>query len=194
MHLTKEYLIAFEEEIKDLFLSKKISAPIHLSGGNEDSLIEIFKNVNHNDWVFSTWRSHYHALLKGITREKLLNDILLGRSMYLSSKDHKFLCSSIVGGILPIACGVALGAKLLNLNEKIWVFVGDMTACTGVFHEFVQYCKGHNLPVSIIIEDNKLSTNTPTVEVWGEGKNISITSYSYNRTYPHVGVGKHVIF
>ena len=193
--ITKEGLIAFEERVKQAFLDKQIHAPVHLSGGNEEQLIEIFKDVRDKDWVFSTWRSHYHALLKGIPEEELFKEILAGRSMYLNNARHKFVCSSIVGGILPIACGVALGAKLKGLDEKIWVFVGDMTARTGIYHEFVEYCRGFDLPVSVVIEDNHLSTNTPTSEAWGlQHAQIPIHRYKYERQYPHVGVGTFVAF
>ncbi|MEK7766161.1 MAG: insulinase family protein, partial [bacterium] len=58
--------LAFEQRVKDAFLEGRIRAPIHLSGGNEDQLIEVFSSVRPDDWVLSTWRSHYHALLHGI--------------------------------------------------------------------------------------------------------------------------------
>ena len=193
--ITKEDLIAFEERVKQAFLDKRIAAPVHLSGGNEDALIEIFKDIRDKDWVFSTWRSHYHALLKGMSEEELFAEILAGHSMYLNSAKYKIVCSSIVGGILPIACGVALGARLKGLQEHVWVFVGDMTARTGIYHEFLEYCRGFDLPVSIVIEDNSLSTNTPTQEVWGNQRaQIPIRRYRYERQHPHVGVGQFVAF
>ena len=46
--LTKEELLKFEEEIKDLFIDKKILAPVHLTKGNEEQLIEIFKDIKKN--------------------------------------------------------------------------------------------------------------------------------------------------
>ena len=64
--MNKQFLIDFETDIETRFLNKEIKAPIHLSNGNEDELIEIFKFISRQDWVFSTWRSHYHALLKEI--------------------------------------------------------------------------------------------------------------------------------
>ena len=67
MKINKKFLIQFEEEIKDLYERGKIKSPIHLSGNNEDQLIKIFRKIKKNDWVISTWRSHYHALLHGIT-------------------------------------------------------------------------------------------------------------------------------
>ena len=64
--ITKEFLVSFSNEIKEIYELGKIRAPIHLSGNNEDQLINIFKKIKKSDWVFSTWRSHYHALLHGI--------------------------------------------------------------------------------------------------------------------------------
>ena len=39
----KEELIQFEKDIKQMYLDGKLRSPLHLSGGNEDELIEIFK-------------------------------------------------------------------------------------------------------------------------------------------------------
>lgn len=194
--LTKECLIDFETRVKEAFLTQKIHAPIHLSGGNEAQLIDIFRDVRPQDWVFSTWRNHYHALLKGIPEEWLYQEILAGRSMYISSKEHRFLSSSIVGGILPIACGMAMGIKRLGLNERVWVFIGDMSAHTGICFETSRYARGHNLPMTVVVEDNGLSTNTPTRQVWGMdfGEQTGYGCYKYKRSYPHVGVGEFVTF
>ena len=66
INLTKRDLIQFEEHIVSLWENGKIKAPVHLSHGNEDELIEVFSRIDTNDYVFSTWRSHYHALLHGL--------------------------------------------------------------------------------------------------------------------------------
>lgn len=196
---TRERLIAFEERVKEAFLAKRIHAPVHLSGGNEDELVAIFQHIRPQDWVFSTWRSHYHALLKGVPEEQVFADILDGRSMYLMSRKHKFMAGSIVGGMIPIACGVALAAKRLKSDETVWVFVGDMAARAGIFHEAAQYAGGHGLPLHVVVEDNGYSTDTPTEETWGRawGRTNSlppIHRYKYTRTYPHVGIGQFVSF
>jgi len=195
--ITKKELIEFENEIKDLYLAAKIKSPVHLSGSNEDALIEIFKSMNKDDWVFSTHRNHYHALLKGINREWLKKEILENRSMHINNKEHKFFTSSIVGGILPIALGVAFALKLKELSNRVWVFVGDMAAETGIFHECTKYAKRNNLPITFVVEDNGLSVNTPTQKVWGgngENNKTKIIRYTYERIYPHHGCGKWVNF
>ena len=61
IHITKQELIDFEMSIKENYEDGNIPAPIHLSKDNEEHLIEIFQYVHKDDWVFSTWRNHYHA-------------------------------------------------------------------------------------------------------------------------------------
>jgi len=173
-------LIAFEEEVAAAFSKGLIHGPVHLSGGNEEQLIRIFKEVKPEDWVLSTWRSHYHALLKSIPRERVMADILASRSMMLHYPEHKFLTSAIVGGILPIACGLAAE------GETVWCFVGDMTATTGLFFETLKYATEHAFRLEFVVEDNGLSTNTPTREAWGGGKGPQhFHIYHYERKWPH---------
>lgn len=193
--LTKTELIKFEEDVKAAFLAKKILSPVHLSRGNENQLLEIFKEINAEDWVFSTHRNHYHALLKGIPADRLRKEILEGRSMHLSSREHRFFSSSMVGGCLPIALGVAMGIKWKGEKRHCWVFAGDMAAESGAFHECTKYASRHELPITFVVEDNELSTETPTQLVWGTSKGKPhIIRYRYVRGMPHVGIGKWVTF
>lgn len=192
---TKEDLIAFETEMCDIFCEGKIRAPVHLSDGNEEQLIEIFKNVKSTDWVFSTWRSHYHALLHGIDRDWLHQEIMEGRSITVNKPDQRFFASAIVAGIAPIALGTALSVKLKKEPDTVWLFVGDMTIRTGMLHEVKQYASGHSLPLNIVVEDNKISVQSPTAEVWGEDNaELNIQRYDFESSYPHVGAGKWVMF
>lgn len=193
--MTKDDLIRFEKEVADRFERGEIHGPIHLSGGNEDQLIEIFQEIKPTDWVFSTWRSHYHALLHNIPEEKVMAEIMTGRSMNLIFPEYNFFTSAIVGGILPIAVGVAYALKQQGKPDKVWCFIGDMTATTGIFHETHWYARCQNLLIEFVIEDNDFSTNSPTMEVWGKDVNKpKIYKYDYNRTYPHCGIGKWVNF
>tara|TARA_B100001248_G_C27229453_1_gene384139 strand:- start:71 stop:658 length:588 start_codon:yes stop_codon:yes gene_type:complete len=194
--LTKKELIDFEIDIKKIYEAGKIRAPIHLSGNNELQLIKIFKKIKKNDWVFSTWRNHYHALLKGIPKGWLKKEIIEGRSMGINSKKHKFYSSAIVGGIIPIALGVAKAIKLKNKKDKVWVFIGDMTYETGTFHECYKYARNLKLPLRFVVEDNNMSTNTPTDKVWIKKtkKLKNVIYYKYSRKYPHHGSGSWILF
>ena len=187
----------FELEIAELFNKGLIRAPIHLAGGNETQLIEIFKNIKPEDWVLGAWRMHYHALLKGVPPEALRAEIMAGRSIALSFPEHRILCSAIVGGIIPIATGIAMGIKRRRGTERVWCFVGDMTSCTGTFHENQMYARGWDLPITYVIEDNRISVCTDSRAVWGDGiaeKDGFVIGYGYKLNWPHSGAGKRIQF
>ena len=192
----EEELIHFENKIVESWDAGKIRGPVHLSGGNEKPLIEIFKRISENDWVFSTWRSHYHALLKGVSPDWLESEILDGRSISIINREKKFYSSAIVGGIIPIATGVAMSNKRDNKNDIVWCFIGDMTFETGTFMENYKYIKNFELPVRFVVEDNGVSTNTPTIETWGKKLEVpnDVVYYEYEKQWPHYGTGKWVVF
>jgi len=194
---TKEDLIQFEDDIIKEWEGGNIRGPIHLSNGNEEQLIKVFSKIGIDDWVFSTWRSHYHALLHGIDPNDLKQKILEGKSITIVDKESKFYASAIVTGTLPIALGVAKALKMNGSNEKVWVFVGDMAFETGIFNEVHKYARNYDLPLYFVVEDNGVSTNTPTLDTWnGIQREIpeDVIYYQYKSKYPHYGTGKWVVF
>jgi len=195
--LTKNDLLNFEDRVKVEYEKATISGPVHMSKNNEDELIEIFKYIHPDDWVFSSWRNHYHALLHGVDEEHLWELITAGKSMSVYSEQPRLYTSSIVGGVIPIALGAAQALKLKKSDKKVWLFVGDMTAETGVFHECYKFSRRHNLPLEFVIEDNNMSTNTPTDETWGGTKSKhpeDVFYYTYERGFPHHGTGQWILF
>ena len=196
-----ENLINFENKVVDLFNSGQIKAPVHLSSGNEKELTSMFENISESDWVLGSWRSHYHCLLKGIPPEKVLGEIVAGRSISLNFLDYRFFSSAIVGGQVPIAIGIAQAEKRLNSSNHVWCFMGDMTSETGVVQTSIRFAELHELPITFIIEDNGLSVLTNTREVWAtetlryeESKSSKVISYKYTNAYPHAGAGVRIQF
>jgi TPP-dependent pyruvate/acetoin dehydrogenase alpha subunit len=201
---TKNKLIKFENKVAKLFKQGKINAPIHLSGGNECQLIEIFKKINKEDYVFSTHRSHFHYLLKGGSPERLLDEILgkttgicggCGRSLHLFDSDINFYTSAIVGGICGMAVGTALAIKKQGKKNYVWAFIGDGATDTGLFKVSASYAEDNELPLTFIIEDNDRAVDTTKSERGIYSRYIDgnyIGYYSYERKWPHVCIGQHV--
>tara|TARA_B100001123_G_C15052689_1_gene924216 strand:- start:182 stop:784 length:603 start_codon:yes stop_codon:yes gene_type:complete len=200
--MDKKELILFEEDIASLFNQGKIKAPVHLYMGNEDKIIDVFKKINKNDWVFCSWRSHYQCLLKGVPPKKVKEEILAGRSISLCFPEYKIFSSAMVGGVLPIAVGTAMSIKYKSKeNSKVYCFMGDMTAETGIAHECIKYSRNFKLPIHFVVEDNEKSVCTNTREVWNQDKlsyesenDEYITYYKYKTKYPHAGAGIRVQF
>ena len=125
---TEQELIDFENDIAECFNCGMIKAPIHLYYGNESQIINVFKNIKDEDWVFCTWRSHYQCLLKGVPQEVLKQDILNGKSITLCYPEFKIYSSAIVTGSIPISVGAALDIKRKSSAGHVWCFVGDMAS------------------------------------------------------------------
>ena len=161
--LTAKELIEFEEKIAAHYESGKISAPVHLRDGNEEILVDLFKKFKKTpeDYVYSTWASHLHALLKGIHPDRVEKDILEGRSITLHYADHNFFSSAIVAGISPIAVGTAMSIKKQDKKNRVYCFLGDMGFRAGVSHESIIYAISNNLPITFIVEDNGKSVGFP---------------------------------
>ena len=199
--MNKKELIKFEDDIASIFNRGLIRAPIHLYSNNENFLIKFFKRVKKNDWVFCTWRSHYQCLLKGVPKSKVKKEILDGKSISLCFPEHKVYSSAIVGGILPIALGMAVSLQRKKSKNKVFCFIGDMTSESGIAHEVIKYSRNKKLPIHFIVEDNSKSVCTDTRIAWSQKKltyeNVSdkyVTYYKYRLKYPHAGAGKRVQF
>ena len=195
--LNPEELKSFEAGIAKEYEAGKIKGPIHLSDGNEEILIDIFSRISNQDFVFSAWRNHYHALLHGVDKNFLRKEILDGKSMGIISNNPNFYSSSIVGGIIPIALGTSMIYKKQKNNSKhVWCFVGDMTYESGLFWEAYKMSQNYKLPLTFIVEDNGKSVTTDTVKSWnGKMEPLEgVIYYTYNSKYPHHGTGKWVNF
>jgi pyruvate dehydrogenase E1 component alpha subunit len=197
--VTESTLISFERRVAAAFNDAKIRAPIHLHGGNEAELINIFADIDKNDWVFSSWRSHYHCLLKGVDENVLFNDICNGKSITLLYPEHKIYTSAIVGGIVPIALGAAKAIQLNGSTDHVYLFIGEMTSETGAASEAHRYAVNFDLPITFIIEDNGKSVCTDTSEAWGSSKlslvgKPKVVHYTYELPWPHAGAGIRVQF
>lgn len=203
---TVETLKEYEENLALLFEEGKINCPLHLSGGNEKELIDIFQSVKKDDYVFSTHRAHYHYLLKGGDPQELLDEILglpsgicggNGRSMHIYDTKLRFYTSAIVAGVCPIATGVALSIKKNKLDQHVWCFVGDGAEDQGGFVEAVRFGTARALPITFVIEDNDKSIDSTKEQRWQNYQPIkgrNILRYNYERKYGHCGIGKWVSF
>lgn len=195
--MTRDDLIAFEDDIAAEFNAGRIPHPVHLASGNEDALIEVFRDIGPEDWCLGGWRFHMQCLLHGVSRETLKTAIMRGQSMHLAFTGRRILCSSIVGGILPIAVGIAMGIKRAGGTARVHCWLGEMTAETGNFHECRKYACNHALPLRWIIEDNGISVCTDTRAVWNrltEWSGPDVVCYQYHSKWPHAGAGQRVEF
>lgn len=198
-HKTAEQLIAFESRIKARFEAGELPFLLHLCGGNEAQIIEIFREVKPGDWVFSTHRNHYHYLLAGGDEAKLEQMICEGRSMFVYDRSTPavFCVSAVLAGMCCVAAGVALALKQSGSTARVWCFLGDGAEEQGHFYEAALFVEANDLPCRFIIEDNDRQVDTPKLARRGCHSETlyplehfdCVRRYFYVPTYPHAGRG-----
>lgn len=198
---TVESLIAFEDRVKAAWENGDLPFLMHLGGGNEQQLLDIFEEIQEGDWIFVSHRNHYHSLLAGIPEERVFQNICDGGSMFSYSRERRVFSSAILAGNCGIAVGVGIALKAAGSKNGVWCFLGDGAEENGHFYEAVLYVTGHDLPVEFVIESNGMQVDTPIELRRGMSNGLldswpCVRRYHYQATYPHAGSGtsKKIIF
>lgn len=162
----------------------QIRCPVHLSLGAEWVSEEISRYIRPEDWLFSTHRNHGHYLAKGGSQERLWEEICglaggvnrgLAGSQCYSDPQINFHASSIVGGGIGIATGVALALK--GSGRIVLCCFGDAAVEEGVFWESLNFAALKKLPILFICENNGLSINVPFHERQARGISERVKSW-----------------
>jgi len=171
--LYKAYLTRYVEEIfLKLFEDGKLSGTVHTCIGQEMVGATITEHLVPGDTIFSNHRCHGHFLSYTLDFDGLIAELIgnvngvcsgIGGSQHLY-KDG-FYSNGIQGGILPISAGLAYGHKLNKFHNISVVFIGDGTLGEGIVYETMNIISKWNLPILIILEDNKYSQSTSQFQV-----------------------------
>lgn len=197
---TRESLIAFEESVKIAWEQGELPSLVHLCSGNEGQLLDIFKDIRPQDWLFCSHRAHWHCLLKGMSEERLMENIRNDSSMFNFDRELRIYQSAILGGCCGIAVGVAKAIQEAGKDEWVHCFVGDGGAENGALFSAAVYVTGHRLPCTFHLEDNNRQVDTTKVDRRGYGfgpKNEGyepvwppcVRRYEYVSEFPHAGSG-----
>ena len=68
---------------------------------------------------------------------------------------------SMLGDSIPVAAGIAMGARMRGRPIVAMAWIGDGATSTGAFHEGLNFAAVQKLPVVVVAEDNKYAYSTP---------------------------------
>src|SRR3977135_3900059 len=107
----------FGERGGEQYARAKIGGFLHLSIGEEATIVGSARALRASDYLSSTYRSHGHALVRGTPPENVMAELFgrvdgcshgRGGSMHMFDLARRFMGGyGIVGGNLPIAAGIA---------------------------------------------------------------------------------------
>jgi len=162
----------FEESVQAQSLTGAIDGSVHLCLGQEAIPVGAVSAMGPDDRVIATYRGHGWALALGSPPDRVMAEIYHratglngGRagSPLLSDPSVGLLGeNSIVGAGVPIAGGVALGARVLGEDRVVVVSIGDGAMNQGAVTEAMVFAAAQSLPVVIVCENNGWSEMTAT--------------------------------
>ena len=173
MDLLRQMLLIrrFEEKAAEMYMRGKIGGFLHLYIGEEAIAVGSISALQPQDYIVSHYREHGHALARGMEPRKVMAELFgrsggtskgKGGSMHLFDADLGFLGGyAIVGGMMPIAVGLGLGARHLGNDRVTLCFFGDGAVNEGEFHESLNLAALWNLPVVFLCENNGYGMGSP---------------------------------
>ncbi len=155
----------FEDELTELCkVQGKIPGMMILCTGQEAVGSGVCAALAPEDAIISNHRNHNHLLAKGADPRALMAEIYgkstgcnKGKSgtLHLSVPEVNAPCTTtVVGGGLPIAVGVAFAQQYRKENHVTVCFFGDGAADEGSFHEALNLASLWRLPVIFVCENN----------------------------------------
>ena len=68
---------------------------------------------------------------------------------------------SMLGDSIPVAAGIAMGARMRGKPRVAMAWIGDGATSTGAFHEGMNFAAVQRIPLVVVAEDNKFAYSTP---------------------------------
>ncbi|MCD2138752.1 thiamine pyrophosphate-dependent dehydrogenase E1 component subunit alpha [Salinicoccus halitifaciens] len=170
----------YEDKLEEVYMEGKqpvfnigagtVPGEMHLSTGQEPAAVGISVHLRQDDIVTSPHRPHHHAIAKGVDLKRMTAEIFgkktglskgKGGHMHLFDPDVHFSCSGIVGAGMPHAVGAALAAKKRGKDSVAVAYIGEGAANQGSFHESLNLAALWDLPVIVVVENNKYGISVP---------------------------------
>src|SRR5438067_4058489 len=171
LHREMQLIRRFEERAQEQYTKAKIGGYCHLNIGEEATVVGGIEALKPNDWIFTSYREHGHAIARGVDPKTVMAELFgketgtshgRGGSMHLVDYSRRFMGGyGIVGGHLPLAVGGAWAVKYRKQKDVIFCMFGDGATNIGAFHESLNMAKVFDLPVVWFCVNNRYGMGTP---------------------------------
>jgi pyruvate dehydrogenase E1 component alpha subunit len=160
----------FEERAGEMYARARVGGFLHLSIGEEATIVGATRALRASDYLISTYRSHGYALARGTPPESVMAELFgrvdgcsrgRGGSMHMFDLERRFMGGyGIVGGNLPIAAGIALASAYRGEEDVTLCTFGDGACNQGTFGETLNLAALWRLPVVFMVTNNLFGMGT----------------------------------
>jgi len=162
-----------EEALENLYKQTKVVGGVYFGLGQEACSCASAYALQKDDWFAPMIRNQGALLVRGFHPRDVMMQYMAkadsptkgkdGTSHYGDIKTRNMVSPiSMLGDLIPVMAGVALGARMQGRELAVLTWIGDGGQSTGVTHEGLNFAAVRKLGLVLIVENNLWAYSTPT--------------------------------
>jgi TPP-dependent pyruvate/acetoin dehydrogenase alpha subunit len=162
-----------EIALENLYKQGKVVGGVYFGLGQEACSCASAYALDKDDWFAPMIRNQGALLVRGFAASDTMMQYMAkadsptrGRdgTSHFGDIEKRNMVSpiSMLGDLIPVLSGVALGARLQGRNIAVMTYIGDGGQSTGVTYEGINFAAVQNLGLVLFVESNLWAYSTPS--------------------------------
>src|SRR6266581_7183265 len=162
-----------EQALENLYKQGKVVGGVYFGLGQEACSCASAYALSKDDWLAPMIRNQGSLLVRGFEPRDMMMQYMAKADSPTKGRDgtshfgdiyQRNVVSpiSMLGDLIPVMAGVALGARLQGKNVAVMTYIGDGGQSTGVTYEGINLAAVQNLGLALFVESNLWAYSTPS--------------------------------
>jgi TPP-dependent pyruvate/acetoin dehydrogenase alpha subunit len=162
-----------EVTLENLYKQGKVVGGVYFGLGQEACSCASAYALRKEDWFAPMIRNQGSTLVRGFPPRDIMMQYMAkagsptggrdGTSHFGDIKERNMVAPiSMLGDLIPVLAGVALGARLQGRNLAVMTYIGDGGQSTGVTYEGLNFAAVQDLGLVLFVESNLWAYSTPS--------------------------------
>jgi TPP-dependent pyruvate/acetoin dehydrogenase alpha subunit len=162
-----------EQALENLYKQGKVVGGVYFGLGQEACSCASAYALSKDDWFAPMIRNQGSLLVRGFRARDTMMQYMAKADSPTKGRDgtshfgdiyERNMVSpiSMLGDLIPVLAGVALGARLQGRNVAVMTYIGDGGQSTGVTYEGINFAAVQDLGLVLFIESNLWAYSTPS--------------------------------
>ena len=162
-----------EQALENLYKQGKVVGGVYFGLGQEACSCASAYALQKDDWLAPMIRNQGALLVRGFEPRDMMMQYMAKADSPTKGRDgtshfgdiyERNVVSpiSMLGDLIPVMAGVALGARLQGKNVAVMTYIGDGGQSTGVTYEGINLAAVQKLGLVLLVESNLWAYSTPS--------------------------------
>ena len=162
-----------EQALENLYKQGKVVGGVYFGLGQEACSCASAYALEKDDWLAPMIRNQGSLLVRGFEPRDMMMQYMAKADSPTKGRDgtshfgdiyKRNVVSpiSMLGDLIPVLAGVALGARLQGKNVAVMTYIGDGGQSTGVTYEGINFAAVQDLGLVLFVESNLWAYSTPS--------------------------------